>query len=70
MQDEDENKNRIARPPGIEAPFPLPEEAFMTVELLAGTLGGIAGIVRYPAAFGSVIGWTRGKSTNLRRNRE
>ncbi|ASS65839.1 MULTISPECIES: N-acetyltransferase [unclassified Paenibacillus] len=47
---------RPARPSGIEAPFPVPEEAFMAVELLAGALEGISGIVRYPAAFDSVNG--------------
>ena len=31
---------------------PFPPEAFMALELTAGALSGISGVVRYPAAFG------------------
>ena len=38
----------------IEAPFPIPDEAFMVLELVPGVLDGISGIVKYPAAFDNV----------------
>jgi len=40
-----------ARPRGLEAPFPVPDEAFLALELVPGALGGIAGVVKYPPAF-------------------
>lgn len=40
-----------ARAKGFEAPFPVPDEAFMVCELLEGSLDGAAGTVRYPEAF-------------------
>lgn len=40
-----------ARDKGLEAPFPVPNEAFMVLELSKGSLDGIAGTVRYPEAF-------------------
>ncbi|MFC7393788.1 GNAT family N-acetyltransferase [Scopulibacillus cellulosilyticus] len=36
---------------GIEAPYPVPEEAFMYLELEPGSLSGITGKVKYPPAF-------------------
>jgi len=41
-----------ARARGLEAPFPVPDEAFLALELVPGALDGVAGVVRYPAAFG------------------
>ena len=41
-----------ARARGLEAPFPVPDEAFMVLELTPGALDGIAGMVRFPPAFG------------------
>ena len=40
-----------ARARGLEAPFPVPDEAFLVLELAPGALDGIAGVVRYPPAF-------------------
>jgi putative acetyltransferase len=36
---------------GLEAPFPVPDEAFMLLELVPGTLDGISGMVKYPPVF-------------------
>ncbi len=36
---------------GVEAPFPVPDEAWMALELEPGTLAGAEGRVRYPSAF-------------------
>ena len=43
-----------ARPKGIQAPFQVPDEAFMVLELVEGALKGISGTVRYPAFFDGV----------------
>lgn len=40
-----------ARAKGLEAPFPVPDEAFLALELREGALDGIKGIVRYPPEF-------------------
>jgi len=40
-----------ARARGLEAPFPVPDEAFMVLELAPGALDAIAGMVRYPPPF-------------------
>jgi putative acetyltransferase len=40
-----------AREHGIEAPFPVPDEAFMILQLMPGALGGVRGTVRYPPPF-------------------
>jgi len=40
---------------GIEAPFPVPDEAFMVMALVEGSLEGIHGTVRYPHAFDAVM---------------
>jgi len=40
-----------ARARGLEAPFPVPDEAFMVLDLTGGALGGIAGMVCYPPSF-------------------
>lgn len=43
-----------ARAMGLEAPFPIPDEAFMALELVPGALAGVTGLVRYPPAFDDV----------------
>lgn len=43
-----------ARPFGIDVPFPCPDEAFMLMELVAGAMKGVGGMVRYPAEFSEV----------------
>lgn len=40
-----------ARAQGLEAPFPVPDEAFMVLELAPGALEGVAGMVRFPPPF-------------------
>lgn len=40
-----------ARKNGLEAPFPVPDEAFMVYELSPGSLDSISGIIRYPPEF-------------------
>lgn len=39
---------------GLEAPFPVPDEAFMILELVPGTLNSISGMVKYPPVFDEV----------------
>lgn len=41
-----------ARERGLEVPFPVPDDAFLVLELVPGALDGLAGTVRYPPAFG------------------
>jgi putative acetyltransferase len=43
-----------ARARGLEAPFPVPDEAFLALELVPGALEGAAGMVRYPPPFSDV----------------
>jgi putative acetyltransferase len=43
-----------AGPLGLRAPFPVPSEAFMALELVAGALDGVHGTVRYPPPFEEV----------------
>jgi len=43
-----------ARAWGLEAPFPVPDDAFMVLELIQGALAGIAGMVEYPPPFAAV----------------
>ncbi|OGP56518.1 MAG: GNAT family N-acetyltransferase [Deltaproteobacteria bacterium RBG_13_52_11b] len=43
-----------ARAKGLEAPFPVPDEAFLILELVPGTLEGIKGVVNYPSEFDDV----------------
>ena len=40
-----------ARQNGLEAPIPVPDEAFMVLELVPDALEGIAGRVKYPPEF-------------------
>jgi len=40
-----------ARAKGLEAPFPVPDEAFMTLELEPYGLEGLNGMLAYPPAF-------------------
>jgi len=40
-----------ARAQGLEAPFPVPNEAFLALELVPGALEGITGVVKYPPPF-------------------
>lgn len=39
---------------GIRAPFPVPEQAFMILELKPDTLENVNGLVKYPAYFDEV----------------
>jgi len=43
-----------ARPKGVSAPFPVPDESWMVIELQPGALSGVQGTVRYPPAFDDV----------------
>jgi putative acetyltransferase len=43
-----------ARARGLEAPFPVPDEAFLVLELVRGALDGITGVVQYPPPFGGM----------------
>jgi putative acetyltransferase len=43
-----------ARMKGLEVPFPVPDEAFMVLELTQGALESGAGMVLYPVAFNDV----------------
>ena len=43
-----------ARMKGLEVPFPVPDEAFMVLELTQGALESVAGMVLYPLAFNDV----------------
>jgi putative acetyltransferase len=40
-----------ARAKGLEASFPVPEEAFMALELAPGVLSRVTGMVIYPPEF-------------------
>lgn len=40
-----------AREKGLEAPFPVPDEAFMVYELSPGYLDNKGGVIRYPPEF-------------------
>ena len=40
-----------ARAKGLEAPFEVPDEAFMALELIHGAMDGVGGTVKYPHAF-------------------
>lgn len=44
-----------AREKGLEVSWPVPDEAFMVMELVAGALEGIRGEVVYPPAFDAAI---------------
>jgi putative acetyltransferase len=46
---------RPARAYGIEAPFEVPDEAFMVLELVPGALKNVRGVVKYSPAFDSAI---------------
>jgi putative acetyltransferase len=41
---------------GLEPPFPVPDDAFMVLELTKEALKDITGTVRYPAVFNAVSG--------------
>lgn len=43
-------------PFGLRCVYPVPEEAFMAMELVPGALAGRAGLVRYLPAFGGASG--------------
>lgn len=43
-----------ARARGLEAPFPVPDEAFLALELVPGALEGVVGMVRYPPPFSEI----------------
>ncbi len=40
-----------ARAKGLEVAFPVPDEAFLAIELMPGSLHGVKGTVVYPPAF-------------------
>lgn len=40
-----------AREKGLDAPFPVPDDAFMVCELVPDTLAGIEGRIKYPPEF-------------------
>jgi len=44
-----------ARAKGLEAPFPVPDEAFLAIDLVPGSLHGVMGTVVYPSAFEEAI---------------
>ena len=44
-----------AREYGIEAPFEVPDDAFLVCELFSGALKNVRGMVKYSHAFDSVI---------------
>ena len=44
-----------ARAKGLESPFPVPDEAFLAIELVPGSLHGVKGTVVYPPAFEEAI---------------
>jgi putative acetyltransferase len=39
---------------GLRSPFPVPDEAFMVLELISGALTGISGMVKYSSPFDRV----------------
>lgn len=39
---------------GVDAPFPIPDDVFMVLELKPGALRDVSGTVRYPAYFDAV----------------
>jgi len=43
-----------ARAKGLEAPFPVPDEAFMVTKLVPRALDGVSGMIVYPAPFEGV----------------
>ena len=43
-----------ARARGLKAPFPVPDEAFMVLELVPGILNRISGVIKFPTAFAGV----------------
>lgn len=43
-----------ARAKGLEAPFEVPDEAFMVLELAPGALDGVRGMMKYSSAFEGV----------------
>lgn len=43
-----------ARAKGLETAFPVPDEAFMTLELYPGALDGVSGMLVHPPAFKEV----------------
>ncbi len=44
-----------ARAKGLDAPFPVSDEAFMALELVPGALDGITGLIKYSPAFDEFI---------------
>jgi putative acetyltransferase len=44
-----------AKEHGIESPFNVPEDAFMVLELIPGTLNHINGVLKYPNAFDDIL---------------
>ena len=46
---------KSAREFGLEAPFEVPEDAFLVRELVPGALENVRGMVKYSPAFDSVL---------------
>jgi len=44
-----------ARAKGLEAPFEVPDEAFLVLEIKDGALEGISGKIKYPPAFDGLV---------------
>jgi putative acetyltransferase len=44
-----------ARQQGLETPFPVPDEAFMVLELAPNALAGFKGTVKFPSEFDGMI---------------
>jgi putative acetyltransferase len=44
-----------ARAKGLEAPFEVPDEAFMVLEIKEGALEGISGTIKLPPAFEGLV---------------
>ncbi|KUP04164.1 GCN5 family acetyltransferase [Bacillus coahuilensis m2-6] len=45
---------KLASKYGIQCPFPVPDEAYMVLELIPGSLKGVKGTVKYAKAFQEV----------------
>ncbi|UCF09227.1 MAG: N-acetyltransferase [Thermoplasmata archaeon] len=44
-----------ARAKGLEAPFEVPDEAFMVLEIKEGALEGVSGMIKYPPTFDAAL---------------
>jgi len=44
-----------AKTKGLEAPFEVPDEAFMVLEIKKGALEGVSGMIKFPPAFDGLV---------------